>query len=54
VKEGSKKAVKDNKKDKVTFDFKEKGKKPVTTSGILQFSMTGEHINVEKIRELLS
>lgn len=40
-------------KDKVTFKFKEKGRKPIEASGILQFMITGADMNVEKLAELL-
>jgi hypothetical protein len=52
-KEMSKKEVKVVKKNEVKFDFKEKGKKPVVTKDILQFSITGEGFQVEKLAELL-
>ena len=41
-------------KDKVEFKFKEKGKKPVKTEGILQFMITGQDMQVEKLAELLT
>jgi hypothetical protein len=41
-------------KDKVEFKFKEKGKKPVKTEGILQFMITGQDMHVDKLAELLS
>ena len=47
----SAKEVKSNSKDQVKFDFKEKGKKPVVTKGILQFSITGQDFNLDKLVE---
>jgi hypothetical protein len=41
-------------KDKVSFKFKEKGKKEINVSGILQFMVTGSDMNVEKLAELLA
>ena len=52
-KEMSKKGVKLQKKDQVKFDFKEKGKKPVVTKDICQFSLTGENFSIEKISEVI-
>jgi len=41
-------------KDKVSFKFKEKGRKEINVSGILQFMVTGSDMNVEKLAELLA
>ena len=41
-------------KDKVSFKFKEKGRKEINVSGILQFMVTGRDMNVEKLAELLA
>lgn len=49
----TKKEVKIVKKNEVKFDYKEKGKKPVVTKDILQFSITGENFDLEKIAKLL-
>lgn len=53
-KEGSSKEVKSRQQDQVKFDFKEKGKKPVVTKGVCQFSITGADFNIGKIAELLA
>lgn len=47
------KQVKCAEKDKVSFDFKIKGQKPVVTTGITQFSITGGDFNLDKIHEVL-
>lgn len=52
-KEKSTKEVKSRSTDTVKFDFKEKGKKPVVTKGVCQFSITGQDFNVAKIAEVL-
>ena len=52
-KENSSKEVKARTQDQVKFDFKEKGKKPVVTKGICQFSITGGDFKIDKIAELL-
>lgn len=52
-KEMSKKEVKTVKKNEVKFDFKEKGKKPVVTKDVLQFSITGENFNINRLAQLL-
>lgn len=49
----STKDVKSRQQDQVKFDFKEKGRKPVVTKGILQFSITGQDFNLEKLAETL-
>lgn len=41
-------------KDKVTYKFKEKGKKEINVSGVLQFMISGADMNVEKLAETLS
>jgi len=40
-------------KDKVTFKFKEKGKKPVNTTGVHQFMISGADMNVDMMGEIL-
>jgi hypothetical protein len=45
--------VKTNKRTSVKFDFKEKGKKPIETKGILLFSITGDDFNVDRIVQLM-
>ena len=40
-------------KDKVSYKFKEKGKKEVNVSGVLQFMISGADMNVEKLAEVL-
>lgn len=50
----STKDVKTVKKTEVKFDFKEKGKKPVVTKDILNFSITGDGFDMEKIGKLLT
>lgn len=47
------KQVKVAEKDKVSFDFKIKGQKPVVTTGITQFSITGGDFNPDKIYKVL-
>ena len=54
VKQMSSKPAKIVIKDKVEFKFKEKGKKPVKTEGILQFMITGQDMHVDKLAELLT
>ena len=41
-------------KDKVSYKFKEKGKKEINVSGVLQFMISGADMNVEKLAETLS
>jgi alanyl-tRNA synthetase len=41
-------------KDKVSFKFKEKGRKAVDASGVLQIMITGADMNVDKLAELLT
>jgi hypothetical protein len=48
----STKEVKSRNLDQVKFDAKEKGKKPVVTKGVSQFSITGQDFNLEKLGEL--
>jgi hypothetical protein len=50
--QSSSKEVKVSKRTEVKFDFKEKGKKPVTTKDCLLFSITGQDFNVDKIYTL--
>ena len=40
-------------KDKVTFKFKEKGKKPINATGVSSFMITGAGFDVERLSELL-
>lgn len=40
-------------KDKVSYKFKEKGKKEVNVSCVLQFMISGADMNVEKLAETL-
>ena len=40
-------------KDKVSFKFKEKGKKPINATGVHQFMISGADMNVEMMGELL-
>ena len=47
------KAVKCSKKDKVKFDFKIKGQKPIETKEICQFNMTGADFKDGPIKEVL-
>lgn len=49
----STKPIKKNIKDKVTFKFKEKGKKPINTAGVSSFMITGAGFDVERLSELL-
>jgi len=41
-------------KDKVSFKYKEKGKAAVNATGVCQFMITGENMNVEKLAEVLT
>lgn len=41
-------------KDKVSYKFKEKGKKEINVSGVLQFMISGADMNVEKLAETLA
>jgi len=41
-------------KDKVSFKFKEKGRKAIDASGVLQIMITGADMNVDKLAELLT
>lgn len=49
----SSKEVKVMSKDKVSFKFKEKGKKPINVTGVCQFMMSGQNMNIEKLAETL-
>ena len=51
--EVSSKAVKVMKKDKVSFKFKEKGKKPIEAKDVCQFMISGADFPVDKVAELL-
>lgn len=53
-KEMSAKPVKANIKKEVKFDFKIKGKKPVVTKDICQFTITGSGFKDEKLLEILN
>ena len=47
----SSKQIKVVKKDNVTFKFKDKKKKPVKVTNILQFMITGADFNLDKLGE---
>lgn len=49
----STKPIKKNIKDKVTFKFKEKGKKPINTAGLVSFMITGAGFDTGRLAELL-
>ena len=49
----SSKPAKCNVRDKVSFKFKEKGKKPVNVSGVCMFTITGADLPVDRIGEML-
>ena len=49
----SSKPVKKNIRDKVSFKFKEKGKKPINATGVASFMFTGADFNVDRLAELL-
>ena len=53
VKQLSSKPAKVVSKDKISYKFKEKGKKEINVSGVLQFMITGADMNVDKLAELL-
>lgn len=53
IKEMSTKEVKVVKKNEVKFDFKEKGKKPVVTKDVMNFSITGDGFNMDALGKLL-
>jgi len=48
----STKPIKKNIKDKVTFKFKEKGKKPLNVSGVCSFMITGADFDTGRLTEL--
>ena len=48
----STKPIKKNVKDKATFKFKEKGKKPLNVSGISNFMITGADFDTGRLTEL--
>lgn len=52
AKELSSKPVKAMIKDKVSFKFKEKGKKAINASGVQQFMISGAGMDVDKIAAL--
>lgn len=49
----STKPVKKNLKDKVTFKFKEKGKKEINATGVASFMITGADFDTGRLAELL-
>ena len=49
----SNKPIKGADKDKVSFKFKEKGKKPINVSGVLDFKIFGNEMSVDKLGETL-
>jgi len=48
----STKPIKKMIKDKVTFKFKEKGKKPISAAGVCSFMITGEGFDTARLAEL--
>jgi len=52
AKELSSKPVKAMIKDKVSFKFKEKGKKAINATGVQQFMISGAGMDVDKIAAL--
>lgn len=46
------KPMKKNIKDKVTFKFKEKGKKPINATGVAQFMITGAGFDTGRLTEI--
>ena len=48
----SSKPIKKMIKDKVTFKFKEKGKKPINATGVCNFMITGEGFDLGRLQEL--
>ena len=48
----SSKPVKKNIKDKVTFKFKEKGKKPINATGVTSFMITGADFDCGRLQEI--
>lgn len=49
----STKPIKKVNKDKVTFKFKEKGKKPISAAGVSSFMITGAGFDTGRLQELL-
>jgi|Transcript_6417 alanyl-tRNA synthetase len=49
----SSKPIKKNIKDKVSFKFKEKGKKPINAAGVVSFMITGADFDVGRLVEIL-
>ena len=49
----SSKPVKKMIKDKVSFKFKEKGKKPINAAGVSSFMITGADFDTGRLAELL-
>ena len=47
------KAVKANIRDKASYKFKEKGKKPINVSGIANFMLTGADFDASVLAQLL-
>lgn len=48
----SSKPIKKNIRDKVSFKFKEKGKKPINASGVCSFMITGADFDTSRLAEL--
>jgi len=48
----SSKPIKKNVKDKVSFKFKEKGKKPINAAGVCSFMITGADFDVGRLVEI--
>jgi len=51
--EVSTKPIKANARDKVSFKFKDKKKKPISATGVCLFTIFGEDLPVERIAEML-
>jgi len=49
----SSKPIKKNIRDKVSFKFKEKGKKPINATGVCSFMITGAGFDIGRIVEIL-
>lgn len=49
----SSKPIKKNIRDKVSFKFKEKGKKPINATGVASFMITGSDFDTGRLVELL-
>jgi len=48
----SSKPIKKMVKDKVSFKFKEKGKKPINATGVASFMITGADFDTSRLTEL--